>query len=173
MKCRGFTIVELSIVITIMAILLVMGVVNLRDAQANGYDAERKSDIESIASHLETFYSSGTDQSTETGRYPSTVLVASSSNMTSMLRDIDLKLVTAPDPSSTPTTTFIAATCTDECIQTTAGVTPQPTINQYVYQPIQSDGTLCIAETQECRKFNLYYRLQVDNTVYMVTSKNQ
>jgi len=171
MKRHGFTIVELIIVITIMSILLVLGVANMRGAQANGYDSERKTDIETIATHLETYYQSGADGfgtngTTEVGSYPSTDLI---SNEATLLRDLDTKSITAPDTTSTPVSTFKAAT---NNTQTTAGVTPQPTKNEYIYQPIKSDGTLCTG-TSECRKFNLYYRLDMDSTVYMVTSKNQ
>jgi len=49
MKRRGFTIIELIIVVTIMGILLTIGVVNLRGSQANGRDAERKVDVDTIA----------------------------------------------------------------------------------------------------------------------------
>jgi hypothetical protein len=84
------------------------------------------------------------------------------------LRDISIDSITAPGITD-PSQTFISAT---NNVQITTGVTPQPTIDQYVYQPLQSDGTLCTLESQECRKFNLYYRLEADNTVYMVTGKN-
>lgn len=171
MKRRGFTIIELIIVITVMGILLVLGVVNLRGSQANGYDSERKTDIETIGAHLETYYQSGTDGLGTTltkaiGSYPSTDLI---SHETTLLRDLDTKSITAPDTTSTPANTFMAAA---NSVQTTTGISPQPTKNQYIYQPIDSSGGLC-QTTEECRKFNLYYRLETDDTVYMVTSKNQ
>lgn len=171
---RGFTIVELVIVITIMAILMTLGVVNLRNTQVNARDTERKTDIETIAQNLETYYTSGTDGSTNVGVYPSTAITASSASMTTALRDININSLMAPGITD-PTQTFIPAT---NATQTTSGVTPQPTINNYIYQPLQllSNGTwaLCTdSSTQECRKFNLYYRLEADNNVYMVTSKNQ
>ena len=81
---------------------------------------------------------------------------------------VDTDSITAPGITD-PSQTFISAT---NNVQTTTGVNPQPTIDQYVYQPLQSDGTLCTLESQECRRFNLYYRLEADNTVYMVTGKN-
>jgi hypothetical protein len=106
------------------------------------------------------------------GSYPSTLITANTTAMTAALRDIDTKSLTAPgmtDPT-TPTQTFVPAS---NNVQTTAGVLPQPTKDQYVYQPLQTDGTLCTTAAQECRKFNLYYRLETDNTVNMVTSTNQ
>ena len=99
------------------------------------------------------------------GSYPSTLITADSSTMTKALRDIDIKSLTAPGISD-PTLSFIPATDNTE-------TTPQPTIDQYIYQPLKQDGTLCVLASDHCQKFNLYYRLETDNTVYMVTSKNQ
>ena len=177
MNRRGFTIVELLIVITIMGALLILGVANLRGSQANARDAERKSDVESITLHLDAYYLTGSDTSSSVGRYPSTVLASSgASYMQQTLRDIDISSLTAPSVSD-PTLTFIPAT---NNTQTIAGVTPQPSIAQYVYQPIQNSGALCTAETQECRKFNIYYKLEVATTdcpgpsnICMATGKNQ
>ena len=64
MRRRGFTIIELVITITIMAILLTLGVVSLSGTQKNARDSERKSDISTIALNLESYYLSGTDSST-------------------------------------------------------------------------------------------------------------
>ncbi len=165
---RGFSIIELLIVITIMGVLLTLAVVNMRGAQINARDAERKGDIESIALHLEAFYKTGVDSTTVFGRYPAIALAGSASSITGALRDVNLKSFTPPGASG-PDTGFKAAT---NNIQTTSGVLPQPTIITYVYQPLKQDGTLCDSYTY-CQKFNLYYMLEADNTVYMVTSKNQ
>ena len=102
-------------------------------------------------------------------QYPFTNTVFTINSIKQTLRDIDAKSLTAPNVTN-PSLTFIPAT---NNVQTISGVLPQPTISQYVYQPIQSDGTLCTLESQECRKFNLYYRLESDNTIYMLTSRNQ
>lgn len=168
---RGFTVVELVVTITIMAILLTLGVVNMRSSQANSRDSERKADVETIAMHLETYYSSGTDGQAPTYEYPSTELVLNgSSYMTQTLRDINIASLSAPGIDD-PNVTFIPAT---NSVQTIAGVLPQPTVDQYIYQPISSAGTLCETSTvEECRKFNLYYRTEVDNVVHIITSKNQ
>lgn len=173
---RGFTIVELIIIITIMGILLVLGVVNLRGTQANARDEERKTDIDTIALHLENFYTSGNDVSTTFGDYPSTAIIG---NELATLRDIDPKSLVAPGGL---TSSSLVAEVNPTPLQTTAGVNPQPTTVQYVYQPLQADGTLCTTAVQECRKFNLFYKLEVANItpgcpapgyVCMVTSKNQ
>lgn len=169
MNRRGFTIVELVIVIFIIGVLLVLGVANLRGSQANARDTERKGDIETIALHLESFYQSGTDGSTSTGDYPSSQLTSSQAYTETALRDIDIKSITAPG-ITVSTNTFKSATNNTE---TTAEVSPQPTVDEYIYQPLQSDGSLCTLEVQECRRFNLYYHLESDDTIYMLKSKNR
>ncbi len=77
MKRRGFTLIELMVVIVVMGALLILNVVNLRETQASARDTERTTDIETLASHLESFYTAGTDTSSTVGRYPSTSLIAS------------------------------------------------------------------------------------------------
>ncbi|MDB5167198.1 MAG: hypothetical protein JWN26_343 [Candidatus Saccharibacteria bacterium] len=188
MNRRGFTIIELIIVITIMGILMVLGVVNLRGTQSNARDTQRIADVQSIALNLENFYANGTAGSTTFDRYPSTGLIGKE---TTSLQDIDIKSLVAPgvtltpNPSGvstapTPDSSLVTATCSGVCVQTTAGVTPQPTINTFVYQPLQSDGTLCTSGAQSCRKFNIYYELENatsdcpgPNNICMITSKNQ
>lgn len=167
-RSSGFTIIELIVVITIMGILLVLGVVNLNDAQINARDVERRTNIETIAYNLETFYTSGSDMIESIGQYPS---VEATNGLigkeTTYLRDIDANSLSAPDSD---TSSLIAAT---NNTQTIAEVTPQPTIDQYVYQPIATDGSLCDNSSKECRKFNLYYMTESDEIIHMVTSKNQ
>ena len=182
MMRRGFTVVELLITITIMGILLTLAVVNLTTTQMNGRDAQRKTDIDAIANNLEIYYKEGGDNPAVTviGRYPSTAMLIGSeatveAAVRQNIRDVDFKILAAPGvaTSTSPniTASFIAAT---NSTQTTTGVAPQPTTSQFVYQPLQANGQLCTSDTaQECRKFNLYYRLEADNTVYTVTSKNQ
>ena len=111
------------------------------------------------ANTVHTFTSSGTF----------TVNGFSTFNMQRVLRDIDVKSITAPNVTDAALT-FISAT---NNTQTISGVLPLPTIDQYVYQPLMKDGSLCTLESQECTKFNLYYRLESDNTVNIVTSRNQ
>ena len=48
-KPRGFTIVELVVVMTIMAILLTLGVVCLNASQLNARNMKRDTDLDAIA----------------------------------------------------------------------------------------------------------------------------
>lgn len=169
MNRRGFTVVELIITITVMGILLVLAFVNMTASQVRARDEERRTDVESISQHLESYYRNGSGEAGELlGRYPA---VASPINIDSKLRNIDPKSLKAPGVDDFEET-FKYATNINE---TPTGVLPQPTIGQYVYQPLAWDGTawqLC-SGSMECRKYNLYYRLENNNVVQKVMSKNQ
>lgn len=179
----GFTVVELIITITIMAILLTLSVIGLRSTQANGRDEERKTDTANIARTLEEMYphvynsliDPKNNTPTQSG-YPSTaVLTAFFSGSygdlgTGSFAKSDLQ---APGVTG-DTTSLVMATNSS---QNPASVTPQPTTDTYVYQPLSGTYTpvneLCSAGGDLCRKFNLYYKLETDSTIQIITSKNQ
>lgn len=56
-KRYGFTAVELTIAMVVMAILLSIGVVSFRSSLVQARDRERQADVEAIAAHLESLYS--------------------------------------------------------------------------------------------------------------------
>ncbi len=56
---RGFTLIELMIVMVIMVILLGLGVAAMGNLQAQARDSERRRDAEAIARGLEQFYNQG------------------------------------------------------------------------------------------------------------------
>ena len=186
MKRRGFTIVELIIVITIMGILLVLGVVNLRGSQVSARDSQRRSDVDAIAANLDQYYSTGnTDLGLSAGTYLSTTSWnGTNTGLLSILPDMDPKSIVAPGNSDLTHVSFIPATCSGICSQSVFGISPQPTTDQFVYQPLQSDGTLCTDVAQGCRKFNIFFRYETPPTSAtpecpysgypcMVSSKNQ
>lgn len=165
MTRSGFTIVEIIITIAIMGILLTLAVVGVNTTQLKARDNERKADVEQFAIHLESFYRSGKDSNSRLNRYPSTGLINSGvASIRENLRDIDLKSVTAPGVSDPLLTLKIAST---------NSLTQSPTKDEYIYQPLQGNGTLCTSSTQDCRKFYIYYRLEETDTVQVYASKNQ
>lgn len=172
---RGFTLVELLIVIVIMSVLLVLATVNLRSGQITARDQERKTDVENIARSLESTYT--TYSSNGIGVYPSLYIsdpARTEAEIKAVLQNIDVKSLRAPDYSSTTGFSLVSAAGAGATNETTTGVTPQPTTAQYVYQPFQTDNvSLCTTTLQQCRRFNIYYRLEGDSTVYKVSSKNQ
>ena len=163
MKARGFTVVELLIVIIIMAILLTLAVVNVRSTQANARDTERHVDVENIATALESFYTKTIDGYSQT--YPGTMLtqyyLTSSINPNPLLDSLDHKSLRAPGVSDEDSASLVMAT---NATQNPSSVSPQPTTQgtTYVYQPVDNNGALCIIRSSNCVKFAIYYRTEKD-----------
>jgi prepilin-type N-terminal cleavage/methylation domain-containing protein len=184
----GFTLIELLITITVMVILIVLAVVSLRSTQANARDEERKTDVGVIAQQLEVYYQSGSDAVSavfkrplatlassggalavlnpdyEPGQYPPTAYMSSEDDVRAALRDIDLKVLRAPNvPESSPISLVVA----------TSTAQPSPDIKTYVYQPLKADGSLCANDGDECVKFTLYYSLETKAGTQQIKSKRQ
>lgn len=172
---RGFTVVELLITITIMGILLTLAVVNLNATQANARDTERKSDAESLATHIENYYRNQNPALAYGGG--GTYLGLShidDSNLKMHIPDIDLRLTRIPGNDLSDPSNLVPATNT---ATTPTTILPLPTSENdvYVYQPLTANGALCSlpAENAECRRFNLYYYQETSNTVVKITSRHQ
>ncbi len=171
MRRSGFTLIEVLITITIMAVLLIIAVFVIRGGEANARDNERKTDVATIAQQLETYYTSGSNTATTLGQYPgldqvpgnSGVAATDESTTKATLRDLDWNTLRAPGvPTSSPMSLIAAST---NAAQT-------PTISQYIYQPLTSTGALCTTTASGCRKFVIYYTLETGGT-QSVMSKNQ
>ena len=181
MKRGGFSIIEIVITITVLGILLSLGVVAMNSSQVAARDAERKADVEAIAMSFEGYYknSMGSGES-DTGGTSPFFMSGGTYPGTGYMYNAGLKII-APEadpkifnaPGSTNTLSVVSAT---NAVQTTSGVLPQPTTSTYVYQAIDQNGTgICDDPVIDglCRKFNIFYRLEKDNSVQMVTSRNQ
>ena len=171
MKERGFSVVEILVVIIVMAILITLAVVNVRSSQANARDTERATDVENTALRLESYYNTANSLPNGGGsRYPGTSAITLGSLQT-MLPGFNFANMHTPGNNDETDIDLIPATNNNE---TPAGVSPQPTNATYVYQAINTDGTLCTDNlTQSCRRFNIFYRLEADGTIQIVKSKNR
>ena len=167
MKMRGgFTVVELVITLTIMAILMSLAVVNLSDTLAKGRDQERKTDVNNIIIFQEAAYNRSTTRSYFTNT--AALSPGTTSTIDSWYQNIDRNNLRAPGAAA-GTYSVVAASNTT---QTATGVFPQPTNTTYVYQPIETDGSVCDT-VGACRKFNIYYREESTGNVVMTTSRSQ
>ncbi len=151
MKSRGFTIVELLIVIIVMAILLTLAVVNVRSTQIKARDNERHVDIENLATALESIYINNPSG------YPDIESLGAAPWAYGLAEKVGSGSLHAPGVGIEEEPSFVASTNNN---QTSSGVTPAPTTSTYVYQPLTRNNVLCLTYNQGCTKFNLFYRLE-------------
>lgn len=155
MRYRGFTVVELVIVITIIGILITLTSASLNNSIIGARDSERKTDIETIAVNLEKYYNSNG------GTYPSTDLITNE-NIKNIFPDIDTKSLSAPGI----TNSSLTPAATKDTVSSLSKYS-------YIYQPFDESGELCKSVSSECRRFILYCFLESSNEIYSVESKNQ
>ncbi|MBI3486079.1 type II secretion system protein [Candidatus Daviesbacteria bacterium] len=74
MKRQGFTLIELMVAITIVAVISAIGYISYSAAQISSRDARRKQDLRALATALEVYHQAN-------GRYPCTGGVAQVSNV--------------------------------------------------------------------------------------------
>lgn len=150
MKQRGFTIVELLVVIIIMAILLTLAVVNVRSTQIQARDNERHIDVENIANALESIYANNPSGYPDMESFPW---------LYGLAEKVGNGSLHAPGADTDGEPSLVASTNSD---QTVSGVTPAPTTSTYVYQPLTRNNVLCLTYDHDhgCTKFNIYYRTE-------------
>ena len=192
---RGFTVVELVVVMVIMAILITLAGISISSSRANAKDAERKADIEILARGLEARYVQGPLNKSVTspayvkpGTYPSLDEMDHIRGYTIGTYD-PTQVPGGYGPVALPGTTIEAfeppgATgygmlktprCTSSPEDLSAGscLQTETTTGTYVYEPIDFNGSLCIASVAGCARFNLYYRLESTSTIQVYRSKHQ
>lgn len=199
---RGFTIVELVIVMVIMAILLGLGIVSFNRSQANARDSERDADAATIARGLETRYKEGNPRlstsayNVTAGSYPGTVEMThiiggnvSSYGLTTVSGGYGPEALpgTATTAFSPPGLSGDYSGFTVRCLGTcavgsAAVIDAQTTKDIYLYEPIGADNTVCDGSTANpCVRFNLYWRDEVtkdtstgaSSTLHLIRSKHQ
>lgn len=177
---EGFTLIEILVTVSIILILMMLAVVNLRSTQMNARNAERLADIENMTRQLDSLYTQGMSYTVAgspvnlRGSYPTTVHMDDTNAKKEIFKALPDDVIIAPGKTS-PDESIFPADDGDEAIGTVA---PAPSASQpYVYQPISNTGTLCTdAATQTCRRFNFYYWQEASSgpgTVVMVRSVNR
>lgn len=184
---RGFTIVEIVVVMVIMAILLGLGVVITTNTQANAHDAERSADMRNIAQGLENRYKRGNPRATSAstyaytaGSYPGTVemqhmigadtsaygITPVSGGYTSdALPGTDVVMFSPPGTAGNYAGFTIycpAGGCAAEDM-TTIKAAATVTTTKYLYEPITADNKVCAGTAANpCVRFNVYWRSEME-----------
>lgn len=144
-RSRGFTIVELLIVIVVIAVLAAVVIVAYSGIQSRARDTKRQHDTQSIARALEAYY-------VLNGSYPPFQQPGDIGLNSATWRAANLSGVTASTltpPGATAVSLVNNAT---------------PTTGQYGYR----NGESCI----QCPRFFLYWRSEADNQIKTILSQN-
>jgi type IV pilus assembly protein PilA len=145
---KGFTIVELLIVIVVIGILAALVLNTFSGVQRRARDTERQTDVNSVATQLEVYYN-------DNGGYPVlTGSVNTDSWVTANLKGIDIQSLRPPGTTANAMTN-----------------TATPTAVQYGYQTFASDGTTACT-TAPCAKFKLYWLKEDTSAVQTKDSLN-
>lgn len=135
-KNRGFTLVELMVAISIVAILSTIGVAAFRSVLRDSRNAKRQTDLRTIQSALEQYHN---DQ-----RFYPAALPAGGSALTNLIGRVS--------PSPAPALkTYLNSLPSD------------PQTSAYVYQSFPNSPTVCTNEangTNLCNRYCLYARLE-------------
>lgn len=128
---EGFTIVELLIVIVVIGILALLVITTYSGIQQKARNSQRQTDVQSIQTQLEAFYS-------QNGYYPSLTDMNSSTWLGTNMKSLDQDALI--DPSNpTQSKTLLAA----------------PAAKSYAYAVTDSSGNSCESTDTNCAKYTL------------------
>ena len=149
----GYTVVEVVVIIVVISILIGIVVNSSLGYQVRARDSERVSDADVITRSLERYYRT---QAVAIGpTYPASSITPTA--FATIVNNNDAVVA----PGQTTNSVVIAA---NNNAQT-------PTKDQYMYQPLQVNGSLCTATP--CARYKVYYLLEDTNTVVVRDSLRQ
>jgi prepilin-type N-terminal cleavage/methylation domain-containing protein len=130
-RSQGFTIVELLIVIVVIGILALLVITTYSGIQAKARNSKRSSDMKSLQTQLEAFFS-------QNGYYPSLTDMNGAAWLGTNMKSLDQNALI--DPSNpTQSKTLVAS----------------PAAKSYAYAVTNSAGTSCEADDTTCAKYTL------------------
>jgi type IV pilus assembly protein PilA len=128
---QGFTIVELLIVIVVIGILALLVITTYSGIQAKARNSKRQTDVQSIQTQVEAFFS-------ENGYYPSRTDMNDNTFLSAKLKSLDTGALV--DPSNpTKSQTLVAS----------------PAAKSYAYAVTDSSGNSCESDDTTCAKYTL------------------
>lgn len=151
---KGFTVIELVVVIVILCILGTLVAITYKGVQANNRNDERQTDIDIVQSQLETFYA-------QHDFYPSLTQFNDAAWRTANMKDLEQHRLQDSDWND-------QGACAQDKQPALAAA---PAIGCYSYQVLAADGAACDNNTVRCAKYTLTATLE-NGEAYVKTSLN-
>lgn len=149
---KGFTIVELLIVIVVIGILAALVLNSFAGVQQKARNTERQTDTKALATQLEAWYN-GDGQ----GSYPTWTQVDTETEALAVFKGIDAGALKAPGKG----------------FSLTSSVSPDE--NAYGYQAMNSAGMACGITTSpqtDCVRYRIYWKEEGDSQIQNRRSLN-
>lgn len=128
---QGFTIVELLIVIVVIGILALLVITTYSGIQQKARNSKRQTDVQSIQTQLEAFFS-------QNGYYPSRTDMNSGAWLGTNMKSLDQNALIDPsNPTQSKT------------------LTSAPAAKSYSYEVTDGSGNSCEADDTTCAKYTL------------------
>ena len=128
---QGFTIVELLIVIVVIGILALLVITTYSGIQAKARNSKRSSDVKSLQTQIEAYFS-------QNGYYPSRTDMNTGTWLSTNMKSLDQNALIDPS-NATQSKTLVAS----------------PVAKSYSYDVQNSGGTSCEADDTTCVKYTL------------------
>ncbi len=146
-KQRGFTIVELLIVIVVIGILAALVITTFTGIQQKARNTERTTDVKAMHGQVEAYFA-------QNGKYPTLANMNDSTWRSTNMKGLDQEALR--DPTSSPASyTLLGAAAA----------------NGYAYAVTASDNTACDNTAKDCAKYTLTATLEGGGT-FAKTSLN-
>jgi len=143
-RSKGFTIVELLIVIVVIAILATLVIVTFTGIQQKARDSQRQTDINAVDSHLEAYYA-------QNGTYPALSMLQDTAWLSANMKGLDPQALVGPKGATVTGSTSTGDAYGYVALKGAAACT------------VTGTGT---AATADCDNFVLTSKLEGNGTVY-------
>ena len=130
-RSQGFTIVELLIVIVVIGILALLVITTYSGIQAKARNSKRQTDVQSLQTQLEAFFS-------QNGYYPSRTDMNTASWLSTNMKSLDQNALIDPSNPTQSTTLVNGAAA-----------------KSYSYQVTDSAGASCEVTDTNCAQYTL------------------